>query len=47
MFYSVLGLTSVNAEELRETILEATLNNDAETGGADFVQHRDYMLKRK
>ena len=40
LFSSVLGLTSDNAEELREILLEAARNQDAETGGEDRYEKR-------
>lgn len=35
LFFSVLGLTSENAEELRDALLEAARNYDAVTGSED------------
>ncbi len=48
LFSSILGLTSDNSEELRETLLEAARNYDAKAGDEDQYGQRytiDFIMK--
>jgi len=50
LFYSLLGMTSDDAEELRIKLLEAARNYDAEFSGEDFYGKRyiiDFTIVNK